>query len=104
LVTQPDRQVLAAVTSTAAEIAACLQVGVARAKAGQTEIPSVEQECVSAVTMLHRATAPPNYEEMSDQQRLDMELQMALQVVTFWVNQVLVVRLKELRLEERTRG
>ena len=98
---EPDRKVLAAVMSTAADISVYMEQGMAR---NLPEIPSIEQECVSAAVMLQRSTVPPNYDELNEQQTLDMELQMALQVVTFWVSQVLVVRLRELRLEERTRG
>jgi hypothetical protein len=100
----PNRKVLAIITSTTSDVAALMQMGVARQHAGVTELPPSEFEACAAAGLMHQEMSPPDYTGMATDEVLDAELAMALQLLTYWVTQVLVVRLRELRLEERTRG
>jgi hypothetical protein len=100
----PNKKVLAIITSTASQITELLQIGVSRQQSGQATLPPVEYEACGAVAMLHEETSPPDFSGLTPDEVLDAELAIALQLLSFWVAQVIIVRVRELRLEERTRG
>jgi hypothetical protein len=86
------------------EITKLLRHGHNMAKHGARSLPPKMQEAVGAVSMLHATAVRPNFDDLNDEQRVQMEFFQSVQVVSHWFTQVLTQRARELRLEERTRG
>lgn len=99
-----DPKVAQRVADLTVDITTLLMQGHARANAGARSLPPKEQEAVGAVSMLHATAVRPNFEDLNEEQRVQMEFFQSVQVVSHWFTQVLTQRARELRLEERTRG